>query len=88
MARAHIGKRERAAIQAYGKRSRAGKTVRAGAGCDLVTFHTKGGKAVKIVRCRNRKLATSASKRYKRMVRAGEICRKGKGKVKRFSTSC
>ncbi len=47
--------------------------------CKLVVFGKPGcrsGKAT--LRCEGKKLSTSAKKRYRRMVRTGEICRKGK----------
>ncbi len=68
------------------------------AGCDVVKFHackrgqTRGhctGPVTTVLRCpRKGGLARAAKLRYDRMRRAGEICRKGSGKNKKFSTNC
>jgi hypothetical protein len=56
------------------------------AGCRGV-FFTKSRFGL---RCPNRKLKTSAKKRFNRMKRQGEIClkKKGRSKVKLFSNRC
>lgn len=61
------------------ERKAAGKSIAVPSGCKLVVFGKQGcrtGRAV--LRCEGKKLTTSAKKRYRRMVKAGEICRKGR----------
>lgn len=65
-------------------------------GCTTVTFkrRKRGGKLmpkskwVSVTRCEGKKLATSAKRRWNRQVRARELCRRGRGKVKLITSNC
>lgn len=61
------------------------------AGCDIVTFHTRSGKAVKVVRCRKRVggIARAAKRRFKEGPDSGKrVCLRGKVGHKKFTTRC